>query len=128
MRISPKQYAVLLYELTRGAKKKEIEERTRDFLNLLLKNRALGQLPKILLFYEQYYNAQENVADVEVTTARAMQKSVVKDIGTQLGKEVSAEIKVCEDPTVIGGARIKIGDYMIDDTLRARLRALRNTL
>ncbi|MBI2552630.1 F0F1 ATP synthase subunit delta [Candidatus Uhrbacteria bacterium] len=128
MKITPKQYAILLYELTKDEPKKEIEERTRDFLNLLFKQRALNKLPKILMFYSQYYNAREGVIDVEVTTARTAQKSVFSEIGKQLGKNVKVEIKSREDPALIGGARIRAGDYMIDDTLRARLRALRSTL
>jgi len=127
MKISPKQYAILLYELTQDVKKNAIEERTRAFLNLLLKQRALNQLPRILRFYSQYYNVQEGVIDVEVTTAREAGK-IEDKIKNEIKIENKIELKKKVDPSLIGGVRIKVGDYMIDDTVRARLRALRSIL
>lgn len=128
MKITPKQYAILLYELTKDAKKKDIEKRTRDFLNLLLKNRALNQLPKILLFYGQYYNAQENAVDVEIVTARKIVVAGLQPALRSLKAAATMEIRERVDSSVLGGARIRVGDYMIDDTLKARLRELRSKL
>ena len=127
MKITQKQYAILLYEMTKEAKKKEIEERTQDFLNLLLKHRTLNQLPKILQSYAQYYNVQEKVVDVEVTTAREVGKPVEAAFKSpQDGLKTAATFTI--DPAVIGGARIRIGDYMVDDTIRARLMQLRKNV
>ena len=124
MRISPKQYAQLLYEMTKDEKGVGLTKVVKTFIQLLIKNRALHTMPRIERMYKDYYNVQEKVVDVEVTAAREVAKKVMIDIGKQLG-EKNIEMKVWEDEKLLGGARIKVGDYMIDDTLKARLTRLK---
>ena len=118
MKITPKQYAILLYELTKDAK--DVDGPAKDFLNLLFKNRAFSLLPKIKLLYNNYYNQQEGATDVEVVTARKISEKMLK------GDNLNVKMKV--DPGVIGGASIKVGDYLVDDTIKARLTKLKQLL
>ena len=127
MKITPKQYAALLYEMTHDKKGAGLTNATKAFVQLLVKNRAIAQFARIERMYRDYYNAQEGIVDVEVVSAREMAKKVIGDIGKQLGNK-NIEIKVCEDPAVLGGARIKVGDYIMDDTLKARLTQLKKTM
>jgi F-type H+-transporting ATPase subunit delta len=47
-------------------------------------------------------------------------------LGRLTGREV--EVRVIEDPAVIGGVLISVGDFMIDATVRLRLERLRDAL
>ena len=127
MKVTPKQYAQLLYETTKDEKGSGLTKVVKTFVQLLIKNRALAQFARIERMYRDYYNAQEGIVDVEVVSARETTKKVMSDIGKQLGGG-NIEIKACEDPTVLGGARIKVGDYMIDDTLKSRLTQLKQRI
>ena len=118
MKITSKQYAMLLYELTKDTQ--DVQEATKDFLRLLLKNRALSLLPKIRLLYNDYYNQQEDVTDVEIITARKISEKVFQ------GDNLNVQMKI--EPRVIGGACIKAGDYLVDNTLKSRLTKLKQVL
>lgn len=127
MKITPKQYAILLYELTKDVKDKEADQLIKQFLNLLIKNRNLALLPKIQRLYQDYYNQQEKVVDVEIVTATEVPKKLFAAVQENLrGQNCQMNLKV--DQTVLGGASIRAGDYQVDDTLKARLINLKQSL
>lgn len=125
MRISPKQYAVLLYALTKDAKKSELKEAVQSFIKQLARGRALALLPRILALYNSYYNAREGVVDVEVVSAGEPSSKIKHEI-EKLSVRTNVRYRI--DSAQLGGARIKVGDYMIDDTLKARLAKLKQTM
>lgn len=125
MRISPKQYAVLLYELTKEVKKSALKEVVQLFIKHLARGRAFPMLPLILELYNSYYNAREGVVDVEVVSAGEPSSKIKHDIEKLHAR---ANVRYSINPTLLGGARIRVGDYMIDDTIRARLKLLKQTL
>ena len=127
MKITPKQYAALLYEMTSEAKGTTLAEHVRKFVQVLAKNRAFALLPRIERAYVHYYNAQEDVLDVTVTSARELSHHALKLLKAAL-KDANVECVTQIDPAVLGGARIQVGDYMIDDTLKARLQMLKHKL
>ena len=127
MRITPKQYAVLLYEMTKSAEKGALTKATRSFIELLARNRALSLLSRIERAYVQYYNAQEEMLDVTITSARELSNHAIKQLKEVL-KGYNVECESLVDPSVFGGARIRVGDYMIDDTLTARLTQLKKKI
>lgn len=123
MKISPKQYAVLLYEMTIDKEKAGLSKSVRSFIDLLVRNRALTLLPRIERAYQSYYNTREDVLDVTVTSASELSNHALKGLKDALSAH-NIECKTQIEPVVIGGARIQAGDYMIDDTLKARLTRL----
>ena len=123
MKITPKQYAVLLYEMTTDKEKAALSKSVRSFIELLSRNRALSLLPRIERAYLSYYNTREEVLDVTLTSARELSHHALKGLKDALS-EHNVECKMQIDPEVIGGAKIQAGDYMIDDTLKARLTRL----
>ena len=137
MRITPKQYAALLYETTKSVKGAELAQYAKEFIQLLARNRAMAMLPRIERAYRDYYNRQEEVLDVTITTARGVSRNVLHEIEKNVAqtfrsevrsKDLSYEIRENIDPAVLGGARIRAGDYMIDDTLKARIMKLKQSL
>jgi len=127
MKITTKQYAIRLYEATKDVEKGALVKSVRAFIELLAKNRALNLLPKITNSYQSYYNAKEDVMDVTITTARPLPPSSVKHLKEAL-RDYNAECASQIDPTVLGGAKIRAGDYMLDDTLKTRIMKLKESL
>lgn len=72
----------------------------------------------------------EGIAHAQVTTAVPLSEErlqeIARRIGEQLGKQVVATNRV--DPGIIGGAVIRVGDRLIDGSIRTRLKALRREL
>ncbi|GIW12903.1 MAG: ATP synthase subunit delta [Tepidiforma sp.] len=72
----------------------------------------------------------EGIAHAEVTTAVPLSSEQVASIearlGQQLGRRVVASTKV--EPSIIGGAIVRVGDRLVDGSVRTRLKRLRREL
>ncbi|MBI4994842.1 F0F1 ATP synthase subunit delta [Candidatus Peregrinibacteria bacterium] len=126
MRLTPKQYAIALYEMTKGASEKEASNAIKQFVKILIKNNVLSLLSKILRFYTDYYNHQEGVVDLKIQTIKHLPK-VAKELEKLLGNgkvSVTEEIK----PELLGGAIFQWKDQMIDGSLKSRLQKLEQVL
>ncbi|MDI6703805.1 MAG: ATP synthase F1 subunit delta [bacterium] len=100
------------------------------FLNTLLERERLCYLPKIYPLYERLADEIQNRVKVEIvscTTLRKEEKSSLKETMRQVvGMEIRVELK--EDPRLIGGIIARIGDRIIDGSVKTRLERLREEL
>lgn len=101
-----------------------------NFLRLLAENRRLTALPDIAGRYEQLRAQAENTLDVVLTSASAVddgqQSRIAASLKQRLGREIRISIKL--DPSLIGGARLQIGDRVIDGSVRTGLDKLATAL
>lgn len=88
------------------------------------------ELPEIINRLVERAAAERQRAVAEVRSAipldEAIQKRLADALSTSLGKQV--EIKVIIDPDVLGGVVARVGDTVIDGTVRHRLEQLRESL
>jgi F-type H+-transporting ATPase subunit delta len=72
----------------------------------------------------------EGIAHAVVTTAVELTPAEVDDIARQLGEQLSAKVSVTTqvDPSIVGGIVVRVGDRIIDGSVRTRLRQLRREL
>ena len=86
--------------------------------------------PEIAELFERRKAAAEGVADVRVESAFAISASekdrIASAVQQRIGK--SCEVTAVVNPDLIGGVVIKVGDSVIDISLRGRLRALEQRL
>ena len=101
-----------------------------NLLRLLAENRRLSALPAIAEAYEALRARAENVVDVEVASATALdeaqQQRLTEALKKRLGKQVRLHLKL--DPALLGGARLQVGDQVIDGSVRTRLEKLANAM
>jgi len=101
-----------------------------NLVRVLAENGRLEVLTEIRTQYEALKNQREGVLDVEVFSAFEMDDAQLADLAGRLerktGRKVRARVTV--DHSLIGGARIEIGDKVIDGSARAQLVALENAL
>ncbi len=72
-------------------------------------------------WFEKIYHEESGKPLIEVSAA----DEGVKEL---LGRKIKGEIVLKKDPRIVGGVRIKIGDEMIDNTIKVRLERLREAL
>lgn len=104
----------------------KLDANVRNFLDELARNRRLGLLPEVASMFEAMRNEVENVADVQVTSAVALNDAQRARLADALKKRLKKDVRLhCDvDASLIGGAVIRSGDLVIDGSLRARLQAL----
>lgn len=102
------------------------DEQARNFVRLLLKNDRISVIGEIAALYEALRAEHEGVMEAEITSAFALSPEQVAQIVTQLEARYQRRIDpvVREDPALIGGAAIKLGDVVIDTSVRAQLQEM----
>ena len=126
-KLTPRQYAQLLYNLTLDCKKNEAEARIKAFANYLIKQRATMLMPRIRQAFLEIWNLENDVVEAEVTSARKISSGMKTNLTKALGAK-KLEIKEIIDSKLIAGARFRIGDTVIDGTLKGHLESLRKHL
>jgi F-type H+-transporting ATPase subunit delta len=106
------------------------EEIARNFLRVVAENGRAAQIEEIIREFEQLYAAQQQVLNVELTTAYELSddeaRAIVKQIEEASGRTVQAKRSV--DPDLIGGIVLKAGTRLADGSVRGRLNRLRQEL
>jgi ATP synthase F1 delta subunit len=77
--------------------------------------------------FDELWSEENKLLTVSVTSAVELDKKLVKDIGRrieeQTGRDVDLESKV--DPYVLGGLVVRVGNMVLDASVRNRLEQLR---
>ncbi|MEO7103078.1 MAG: ATP synthase F1 subunit delta [Gemmatimonadaceae bacterium] len=96
------------------------------FLKTMVRNRRQMMIPEIATEYEALLDADEGRVHAEVTVARPTTDAETVGIGTELtrilGKTVMPQVTV--DPAIMGGVIVKIGNTVMDGSVRRRLGKL----
>jgi F-type H+-transporting ATPase subunit delta len=102
----------------------------RNFVRVLVDADRIGVLPQIAALFDGLRDDAEGVARARIDTAFPLTDSELADIRAGLerhfGKKIEATVSV--DPELIGGARITVGDTVIDGTVQAKLAAMESRL
>jgi len=101
-----------------------------NFLRLLDDAGRLGLLPEIADLFDQLRQAEENSVDVLIESAQEIGAPQLELIQKSLAKRLQREVAVTValDESLLGGAVIRMGDQVIDGSVRGRLQQLAATL
>jgi ATP synthase F1 delta subunit len=98
-------------------------EHFERFLELLAERHRMPAVFRIRKAFNDLYAEERKLLPVTVTSAVELDKGIVKDIGKkieeQTGRKVELTAKV--DPDVIGGLVMRVGNMVMDGSIRARL-------
>ena len=102
----------------------------RNYIRLLEVEDRIGLLPEIAELYEKLFQAEQNSVDVVIESAQeigaAQRELIEKSLARRLSRKVDVAVKL--DETLLGGAVIRVGDQVIDGSVRGRLQQLAATL
>jgi len=102
----------------------------RNLVELLLHRDRLEMLPDIALAYRALLNESRGIVVAQVTMAVPLEDGerdgLAQRLSAHVGKQVTIERQV--DPAIMGGVVARIGDLLIDGSVRGRLEALRRRL
>jgi F-type H+-transporting ATPase subunit delta len=100
------------------------------FLQTLVNNRRQMLIPEISVEYNHLVDELEGRLHADVTVARPstpeQDTAIAEQLTRVLGKRVVPHVRV--NPAIIGGVVVRVGDTVIDGSVRRRLTALRNRL
>jgi F-type H+-transporting ATPase subunit delta len=100
------------------------------FVETLVRNRRQTLIPDIAREYFDLVDQVENRIHATVTVAREADEKTKKVIAERLSKAFNKTVvpHVTVDPRILGGAIVRVGDTVMDGSVRRRLGALRRRM
>lgn len=131
--------ALLAQPLVTETRKKQVAQnefgaavspQTLAFLNLLIDKRRITLLPEIAAEFERMVRDEKNIAYATATSAIPLTSEQVaaleRSLEARTGKDI--ELKTDVDPSLMGGVLVRIGDTVLDGTVKGNLERLREQL
>lgn len=98
----------------------------RNLVKLLAENGRLQVLPEIATLFDKLKSEHEGSIEVQILSAYAIeadqQAKLAAALKSKLGKDV--HITSEQDPSLLGGVKIRAGDLVIDGTIKGRIARL----
>lgn len=101
-----------------------------NFLRVLNSRGSLKLLVEIADAYEDLLNDQMGRIEVDVTVAHKLPADELEEVRRRVGKALRKEAVVHQyvDDSIIGGLVVRVGDRLIDASVRSQLKAMRQQL
>lgn len=135
---APKVQAVLMSpRVTKAQKSALLSQALKDaprefvlFLTAVVKRGRQGLFSEMAREYEGLLDLKLNRVRAQVTVARpadaALRQKITARLAEVIGKEVLPNFS--EDPAILGGIVVRVGDRVFDGSIRRRMTVLRRTL
>jgi len=102
----------------------------KSFIRVLLESDRIAVLPDIRSLFDTLKDGADGVARAQIVSAFPLEDAQLGSLKAALekrfGKKIEATVSV--DPTLIGGARVTVGDTVIDASVRGELQAMSSQL
>lgn len=102
----------------------------KSFLILLFDKGRIGFLREIASYYRDLADELKGVVKASIVSATKLSSEAVEKIKESLSKKTGKTIvlNVRQDPSLIGGVVTKIGDLVMDGSVKTQLMNMRETL
>jgi F-type H+-transporting ATPase subunit delta len=101
-----------------------------NLARLLVARNRLRMIPSLVAEYRRLVYAHKGVVEADVTAAvpitEGEEARIGRDLAVITGKTVMLGVEV--DPRIMGGLVVRVGDKLIDGSVRTRLQELRRSL
>ncbi|HEY2535473.1 MAG TPA: F0F1 ATP synthase subunit delta [Solirubrobacteraceae bacterium] len=103
------------------------DEEFLSFLKLLIENHRMPVIFRIRREYERLWAEANRVLPVQVTSAIELDEATTQSIGASIGQSTSREVTLSTrvDPDILGGIVVRVGNSILDASIRSRLEQLR---
>ena len=108
----------------------KLERPVLGLLSVLVDKRREPYFDNIVAEFERYKDLRDGRVHAHVTTARPLDEDQRQELRSELEKSSGKSVKLHEqvDPRLIGGLIVKVGDKIIDGSIRRRMRRLRRRM
>ncbi|HUB75142.1 MAG TPA: ATP synthase F1 subunit delta [Solirubrobacteraceae bacterium] len=103
------------------------EEVFLNFLALLIENHRMPVIFRVRHEYERLWEEENRTLPVEITSAIALDEQTTESLGRTIGERAGRKVMLAArvDPEIIGGIVIRVGNSILDASIRTRLEQLR---
>ncbi|HEX5014108.1 MAG TPA: F0F1 ATP synthase subunit delta [Candidatus Limnocylindrales bacterium] len=108
----------------------KLSQPVRNLILLLVRRGRIEQLPRVAAEFARRDDARKGLTHATATSAVPLGAEEVRAIATHLERLTGGrvDLKTNVDPSILGGVVVRIGDRLIDGSVRGRLERLRGRL
>jgi ATP synthase F1 delta subunit len=105
----------------------DADERLLNFLELLAERHRMPVLFRIRRIFDGLWAEENKLLPVTVTSATELDSGLVDEIGKRIQEQTGRQVELSSnvDPDVLGGLMVRVGNMVLDATVRNRLEQLR---
>jgi F-type H+-transporting ATPase subunit delta len=103
------------------------DERLLSFLNLLIENHRMPVIFRIRREYERLWEDEKQLLPVVLTSAVELDEQTIADLGARIGERTGRTVELTTEvqPDILGGIVVRVGNSILDASIRNRLEQLR---
>src|SRR3954451_20127584 len=103
------------------------DERFVNFLELLAERHRMPVLFRIRRDFDQLWAEERKLLPVSVTSAVELDEKLVEETGKRIEEQTGQDVELTSkvDPYVLGGLVVRVGNMVLDASIRNRLEQLR---
>jgi F-type H+-transporting ATPase subunit delta len=97
------------------------------FLELIAEKHRMPAIFRIRRAFDGLWQEENKLLPVQVTSAVELDKSTVKEIGKRIEEQTGRRVELTTevDPDVLGGLLVRVGNMVLDASVRMKLERLR---
>ena len=127
---NPKVQGQQVFDVISDVARVQLPAAGQNFLRTVIDNGRLAALPEIAHQFREMKNALGGSSDAVVYSAfpiaAEQMHSVAQALERRFGRKLNLTVQ--EDPSLIGGIRVVVGDEVLDTSVKARLEQMKVAL
>jgi F-type H+-transporting ATPase subunit delta len=98
-----------------------------NFLKLLIENHRMPVIFRVRRGYEELWEDENQLLPVQITSAVELEKGTVEQIGDRIAEQTGRKVELSSsvEPDILGGIVVRVGNSVLDASVRNRLEQLR---
>ncbi len=103
------------------------DDLVQNFLELLIENHRMPAVFRIRREYDRLWDEENRLLPVVITSAVELDEETIRSIGDRIGEQTGRRVELSStvDPDVLGGLVVRVGNTVLDASIRHRLEQLR---
>jgi F-type H+-transporting ATPase subunit delta len=103
------------------------DEILMNFLKLLIEKHRMPVIFRIRQRYERLWDEENRTLPVEITSAIELDEATTASLGKAIGERTGRRVMLATrvDPDILGGIVVRVGNSILDASIRNRLEQLR---
>ena len=109
---------------------KRVSTPVQNLVQLMLRRGRIDELPRVAAEFRRLDDQRQGVIHATATSAAELTRDEARALVARLEQQTGGRVELDEevDPSLLGGLIVRIGDRLIDGSVRGRLERLRNQL
>ena len=98
-----------------------------NFLKLLIENHRMPVLFRVRRAFEGLWREENKLLPVQITSAVELDSQTVESIGDRIAEQTDRKVELSStvDPDILGGIIVRVGNSVLDASIRNRLENFR---